>query len=75
MDIKFSLALLRLFNNNFSIAINFINPNNSLNSSTLSSSKHAIPMSLASFLSSCRSICFMNIKVEMQQTIIEKTAN
>ena len=77
LDLRFNLALLREFNKHFAVAINFINPGTLKNTlvGEASSSKFVIPMTLTSFLASCRSLCFTNIKVEMQQTIIDKTAN
>ena len=75
LELRFNLALLREFNKHFAVAINFINPGTLQSGATSGAEQWVVPMTLTSFLASCRSLCFTNIKVDMQQTIIEQTAN
>jgi len=68
--IRYNWALIKTFNENLIKAIPYINWTMCVNSIP----ENSIPLTLSSFLSSARSLCFNYVKICLQQAVLDQTA-
>jgi other hect domain ubiquitin protein ligase E3 len=68
--IRYNWALIKTFNDNLLKAVPYINWTTCVNSIP----ENTIPLTLSSFLSSARSLCFNYVKICLQQAVLEQTA-
>lgn len=70
MDMRYNWGLMRVFNKYLIQAVHFIN----MSDSVPFIPKHSIPFTMASILSTARTLCLSSLKAELRHSVLEETA-